>query len=216
VARLRLSGHTATRLADGRILVAGAPARRAPLASALLYDPATDSFSKAGDLAAARTLHTSTLLLDGRVLIAGGWDGQAGLASMEIFDPASGSFSLFAAALPAARYGHGAASRVDGTVLISGGAQTAARSASIPPPVRLRPRQPKGCRGSPATSPITTPAKRCACRAAICGARDRHAGLRRGSAPARAYVQMVVADGQAPSTTAPTSSSRTIWAPRSA
>ena len=65
--------HTATTLADGRVLVAGgfdAPTTRSPRPS--LYDPATDTFSPTGSMAAARGLFTATLLADGRVLVAGG------------------------------------------------------------------------------------------------------------------------------------------------
>src|SRR3954451_5369029 len=53
--------HTATVLQDGRVLVAGgagsAPVASAPLASARLYDPATDAWSDTGSMKVARPGH---------------------------------------------------------------------------------------------------------------------------------------------------------------
>src|SRR4051812_44155701 len=66
------TGHTATTLADGRILVAGGLDDRAAMASALILDPTTREWSSAGQMATARYNHTATRLADGRVLIAGG------------------------------------------------------------------------------------------------------------------------------------------------
>ncbi len=79
-------GHTATLLADGRVLIAGGvDANSVTLASAELYDPVAGTFSTIpGTLTTARSGHTATLLAGGRVLIAGG-DDSAGAA--ELYDP---------------------------------------------------------------------------------------------------------------------------------
>ncbi len=67
--------HTATLLADGRVLVAGGTDNGSNiLASAEIYDPARGTWSKAGDLNGKRRYHTATLLPNGQVLAAGGTD----------------------------------------------------------------------------------------------------------------------------------------------
>ena len=118
--------HTATLLADGRVLVAGGyEAGNITLASADLYDPATDTFSATGSLAAARGFHTATLLSDGRVLVAGGgpasWSvGDAFLTSAELYDPTTGTFSP-TGSLATARDLHTATLLSGGRVLVAGG-----------------------------------------------------------------------------------------------
>ncbi|MGH9008593.1 MAG: Kelch repeat-containing protein, partial [Acidimicrobiia bacterium] len=103
------SGHTATTLADGRVLVVGGQSTGgAATASAEIYDPAANSWSNAGALSAARSGHTATRLEDGRVLIAGGSGAGGALASLEIYDPAFNSFSP-AGSMSQARSGHAAA-----------------------------------------------------------------------------------------------------------
>ncbi|MFG5777349.1 kelch repeat-containing protein [Comamonas sp. J-3] len=63
--------HTATLLADGRVLVTGGDNNGA-LATSELYDPASNSWSAGGNLKTARIAHTATLLSDGKVLVTGG------------------------------------------------------------------------------------------------------------------------------------------------
>ena len=68
-------GHTATRLSDGRVLIAGGESSSGALNQAEIYDPASAMFSATGNMGTARADHTATLLSDGRVLLAGGRDG---------------------------------------------------------------------------------------------------------------------------------------------
>src|SRR6266513_3714758 len=84
------SGHTATLLPNGKVLVAGGGDINGIHASAELYDPASGAWSATGSLATARSGHTATLLPNGRVLAAGGGDGGSIHASAELYDPASG------------------------------------------------------------------------------------------------------------------------------
>jgi len=69
---------TATRLADGRVLIAGGDVPNADysafkiLSSAELYDPVTGRFSATGHMAFPRTAHEAVLLPNGQVLIVGG------------------------------------------------------------------------------------------------------------------------------------------------
>ena len=110
------SGHTATRLSDGRVLVAGGDAN----GTAEIYDPATDSFSATGSLGAARSGHTASLLNDGRVLIIGGTVAGSAVATTEIFDPSTGTFSP-SPSTNAARSGQTATTLGDGRVVVIAG-----------------------------------------------------------------------------------------------
>ena len=113
-------GHTATRLSDGRVLIAGGENSSGALNESEIYDPATATFSAAANMGAARVDHSATLLPDGRVLIAGGRSGGASLATTEIFDPATGVFTN-GPSMSAARAGHSATLFADGRLFIAGG-----------------------------------------------------------------------------------------------
>ncbi|MEO8572126.1 MAG: hypothetical protein ABI553_10560 [Chloroflexota bacterium] len=78
---------TATRLRDGRVLVAGGYLAEG---TSEIFDPATGTFAKSGDLTFPRDGHSATLLADGRVLVSGGLD----LVPAEVWDPATGAFTM--------------------------------------------------------------------------------------------------------------------------
>ncbi|HEY7282108.1 MAG TPA: kelch repeat-containing protein, partial [Actinomycetota bacterium] len=90
------AAHTATRLLDGRILVAGGfgVGDAAVTATAEVFDPRARRFHATGSMSTPRQSHTATLLRDGRVLVAGGLDADGNsLDSAEIYDPATGRFT---------------------------------------------------------------------------------------------------------------------------
>jgi hypothetical protein len=78
--RWERQSHTATRLRDGRVLVAGRnrptavghSGENTKLQAVELWDPATDRWADASPLHEARSDHDAVLLADGRVLVAGG------------------------------------------------------------------------------------------------------------------------------------------------
>jgi hypothetical protein len=120
------SGHTATLLNDGTVLIAGGGDGEL-IAGAELYDPKTGTFSETGSLSTPRHKHTAGLLPDGRVLIAGGsderdWHGT--MNSTEIYDPHTGKFTA-AAALNDSRFKlpDEAVQLASGRLLVAGGSK---------------------------------------------------------------------------------------------
>jgi hypothetical protein len=83
------SGHIATMLPNGKVLVAGGVGSSGPLSSAELYDPATGTWTPTGTMNNYRYGPTATLLPGGKVLVAGG-DNGGSLSSTELYDPATG------------------------------------------------------------------------------------------------------------------------------
>ena len=89
--------HTATRLADGRVLlVGGVVAGSSATSSCEIYDPATNSWTATGSLNRTRCYQGSVLLLDGRVLTVGGNQFSVGdpVSSAEIYDPSTAKWTL--------------------------------------------------------------------------------------------------------------------------
>lgn len=71
------SKHTATRLQNGKVLVAGGlDANEEATQTAEIYDPMDDTWSAAAEMAHKRVGHSATRLADGRVLVVGGLDGE--------------------------------------------------------------------------------------------------------------------------------------------
>ncbi|WP_437851629.1 Kelch repeat-containing protein [Sorangium sp. So ce363] len=116
-ARMR---HTATRLPDGRVLVAGSWGADSGK-TAEIYDPATDTWASATEMATARRAHGAVLFADGRVMVAGSsQDVNDGALAVELYDPASDTWAL-GPALAVMVHGHATALLNDGRVLIAGG-----------------------------------------------------------------------------------------------
>ncbi|MHB8790919.1 MAG: kelch repeat-containing protein [Desulfobulbaceae bacterium] len=117
------TGHSATLLPDGRVLVAGGWEEfdSLLLAGAEIYNPANNTWSDAGSMATARGIHAATLLPDGRVLVTGGVNWLDTMyASAELYDPATNSWSS-AGTMNTPRCGHTATLLPDGRVLVAGG-----------------------------------------------------------------------------------------------
>ena len=87
--------HVAALLPDGRVLVAGGWALTSnsdkSLASAEIYDPATNRWTATGSMATGRARGNIAALPDGRVLVVDGVDpAYHVMATAEIWDLASG------------------------------------------------------------------------------------------------------------------------------
>jgi Kelch motif/Galactose oxidase, central domain len=115
------SGHSATLLPDGRVLIAGGMRRNRDFyKSAELFDPATGKFQLTGEMNEGRVGQIAVLLPSGKVLIAGGWVGHGGTSSAELYDPATGKFSVISSMK--SRRGRPSATLLqNGDVLIAGG-----------------------------------------------------------------------------------------------
>ena len=134
------SYHTATLLADGRVLVVGGieasnDVTGKVLASAELYDPATNTWTTAAPMRVARARHAAILLADHRVLVIGGNDVAYSafsnyFATAELYDPTRQSWSP-AGSMNYARTFPTGTVLPDGRVLVVGDAGVNERTAEI-------------------------------------------------------------------------------------
>src|SRR5262252_8484140 len=96
------SGHTATLLPNGKVLIAGGMRRNQDFyKSAELYDPTTSKFLLAGEMNERRVSPIAILLRSGKVLIAGGWVGHGCTDSAELYDPATRRFTMLTSRMTA-------------------------------------------------------------------------------------------------------------------
>lgn len=124
--------HTATTLADGRVLVVGGTDGQGTYKDAEVFDPTANAWTPIASLLStngvdtARQLHTATLLSNNQVLIAGGLgveNAQNQFSAMQtcfLFDPTSDTFTA-TGNLPHAVGWHQASVLSNGTVMVAGG-----------------------------------------------------------------------------------------------
>jgi hypothetical protein len=119
------SGHRATLLNDGTVLITGGISQATPPTiytnTAEIYNPATGTFTAVGNMAQARANHVAVLLATGQVLIAGGQNGSGTLTETELYDPPSQQFLFNDGVLNSPRTDATATLLPSGKVLIAGG-----------------------------------------------------------------------------------------------
>jgi hypothetical protein len=108
--------HTATRLRDGRVLVAGG----LNSAQAEIFNPVENAWQLAAPMPARVTGPTAVLLSDGRVLVAGGHLDREMTARAFLYDPERDEWQE-APPMHHRRANHSAVSLPDGSVLVIGG-----------------------------------------------------------------------------------------------
>jgi hypothetical protein len=128
-------GHSATLLADGKVLVAS------PSGRSDLFVPGPDTWSQSGSMLQGSYDHTAVRLQNGKVLVVGGYTRSAlpdsignytvtgTLARTELFDPATQLWTA-SGALSQARVGHTLTMLLSGNSIAIGGATNAANSAA--------------------------------------------------------------------------------------
>lgn len=118
--------HTATALADGRVLIAGGASTKdgQGIASTEFFDPTALTFAAGPTLGKARREHTATLTGDATqgwfVVLIGGADGTTALDSIESWSAGNGAWQG-GATLQHPRFAHRAAVLPSGGILLTGG-----------------------------------------------------------------------------------------------
>jgi hypothetical protein len=83
------NSHTATLLADGKVLIAGGrDAKLDPVSSVEIYDPASETFKETNALNFQRSGHHARLLFNSKVLVTSNAD------TAELYDPVVGKWSI--------------------------------------------------------------------------------------------------------------------------
>lgn len=116
------TGHTATLLLNGQVLVAGGKNSSGNFVTvAELYNPSTGRWSTTGAIQTGRFEDTATLLMNGEVLVAGGVDSAGYTSSAELYNPSTGKWTT-TGNMTVPRAFAGAALLANGEVLVAGGA----------------------------------------------------------------------------------------------
>jgi hypothetical protein len=126
------TGHTATLLNDGRVLVAGGDGTYEPGNSAECYDPRTGRFTAVAKMTTGRSGHQAHLLPDGRVLLIAGFSGRdpwevqpmgdaATAVFAECFQPNTSTFDAVPCRGATLRAGFASLLLPTGLILITGG-----------------------------------------------------------------------------------------------
>lgn len=119
-------GHTATRLPNGDVLIAGGWDGPDVTAAAELYLASTGRFVALGSMREARGGAVAAHIGRGRVLIVGGSGRSGVLRSAEVFDAHRRAFTRVGP-MSSARGGHSAVKLTGGKVLVTGGADRTGR-----------------------------------------------------------------------------------------
>ncbi|MEP7341222.1 MAG: kelch repeat-containing protein [Acidobacteriota bacterium] len=131
--------HTATTLANGKVLVAGGMISSSPCCTgtntAEIYDPATGQWSATGSMSEVRSNHIAIRLPNGKVMVAGGnaVGNKEPSNTVEVYDPVNGTWSQNGLTA-ATRNSMQAVLQADGKVIIAGGISWPTRP-DIPGPI---------------------------------------------------------------------------------
>ena len=115
-------GQSLTLLSDGRWLLVGGEGPQGPVATALIWDPHTETLVPLAQPLHARAWHSATVAPDGSVVIFGGVgvDGHL-VADSEVYVPTTQTFTSLPTLPLTVRAHHTATLLTDGQVLIAGG-----------------------------------------------------------------------------------------------
>ncbi|HSB67815.1 MAG TPA: choice-of-anchor tandem repeat GloVer-containing protein, partial [Candidatus Methylomirabilis sp.] len=114
------TGHAATSLPTGHVLVAGGTNQGGDISSSEEYDPAANSWSSVGAMGAARSRLTATMAPGDRAILAGGLGAGGSVPSADIFDCGTEQWTA-APTMTDARSNHASVMLQDGRVLVTGG-----------------------------------------------------------------------------------------------